>query len=109
MATREPLSSLAPPAIALEPRENVVLQEPVKIPSLMGNLGTALFIFLILVVICWVILVTLKPRFVQNHDHEHSDSDSGNIDCGVSTGKCLVWSIVFAIVIVAIIWMFRAF
>lgn len=110
MAAREPLSSLAPSAVVTEPRVSHTVQETVQIPSLMGSMGAALFIFLILVVICWVILVTLKPKFVQNDDHENnSHSDSGKVDCGVSTGKCLVWAIVFSIIIVAIIWMFKAF
>jgi hypothetical protein len=89
------------------PPQNVIPVPDVKVAySLMGSFGVELFVFIILVVISWVILFTLKPRFVQNESREQSES--GKMEEGASTGKCLVWSIVFGLVIVSIIWMFRA-
>lgn len=62
-----------------------------------SSLGWAVLWFIIIAVIVWLIIFSLKPAWALNED--------GDVD----TGKVLLASIVIALIIVIIIWLIYAF
>lgn len=84
------------PITNLEPRKTVVVtRDPVGY-SLTGGLGAAIFWFIIIAVITYLILYSTNPNFVRN--------SSGEPD----PGKILLASVIIALIIVVIIWLIKS-
>lgn len=95
MSSRQSLSGS--PISELEPRTKtvVVTRDPVGY-SLTGGLGAAIFWFIIIGVIAYLILYSTNPSFVRK---ANGDPDPG---------KILLASAVIALIIVVIIWLIKS-
>lgn len=60
-----------------------------------------LFWFLVIGIIVWFLLFSLKPDFVQETDHH--DNATGELD----QGKVLLWAVIISLIAVFLIWIFR--
>lgn len=60
-----------------------------------------LFWFLIVGIIVWFLLFSLKPDFVQKTDSE--GEETGEVD----QGKVLLWAVIIALIVVFLVWVFR--
>ena len=65
-----------------------------------GSWGTVLLWFIIVAVIVWFVLYSVKPTFVQKKD------DAGETTGEVDNGKALLWSVIIALIVAAIVWLF---
>ena len=68
----------------------------------MGGLASLVLWFIIIFVVIWFILWLTKPAAVQTRNPD--GTLTGNIDAG----KVLVASLVIALIIIILIWLFRA-
>jgi hypothetical protein len=63
--------------------------------------GTYVLWFIIIAVIAWFILYSLRPTWVQQ---ETNGSPNGQVDAG----KVLLWAIVIALIVVLLVWLIRS-
>jgi len=96
MATLEaaPLSTLAPTPVV------VVEQKPV-VYNMTSGWGALILWFIIIAVITWFILYSLRPTWVQRKD------SNGQPTGAIDAGRVLLASIVIALIIVIIVWLIR--
>jgi len=80
-----------------------VMQSPAGVVSLassgnpmLGEFGVVLASFLLVALVAWVIIYTVRPQFIKN--------DDGSINYGT----LLLWSVIFAVIVVVLLWMVRA-
>lgn len=57
--------------------------------------------FIVIAVIVWFILVSTKPTWVQKND------DNGVTTGEVDQGKAILWAVIIALIITAVIWIVR--
>ena len=69
----------------------------------LGGIGNILLWFIILAVIIWFILWTVKPKMVQKL------TPNGDPTNTVDPGKVLIASIVIALIIMVIIWLVKSY
>ncbi len=65
------------------------------------NWANVLLWFVIIAVIVWFVLYSVKPTMVQKTD------GNGNTTGEVDNGKVLLWSVIIAIIVIVIIWLIR--
>lgn len=97
MSAPAPLGSLSP-GVQLNNGMNQAQQEQ----GYGGYFAWAVLWFIIIVVIVWLILLAVKPTWVQK-------SDSGGNPTGeVDNGKAFLWAVVIAFIICIIVWIVYA-
>ena len=92
----QPLSSLAATPV-------VIIEEKQVSYTMTNGWGALILWFIIIAVIAWFILYSLRPTFVQTKDPV-TGQPTGEIDAG----RVLLASIVIALVIIIIIWLIRS-
>ena len=95
-----PLSSLAAQPVVVE--EPVVVVPARSSYNLTGGWGALILWFIIVAVIVWFILYSLRPTWVQQRDAS-TGQPNGNIDAG----RVLLASVIIAIIVVVIVALIR--
>lgn len=67
-----------------------------------GYFAWAILWFIIIVVIVWLVLLAVKPTWVQKTD------SAGNPTGEIDNGKAFLWAVVIAFIICVIIWIVYA-
>lgn len=96
VAQPQPIASLAP---------NPVVAEAVVVPvgyNVASGWGALVLWFIIVAVIVWFILYSLRPTWVQQR------GEGGLPNGQVDAGRVLLASVVIALVVVLIIWLLRS-
>ena len=84
-------------AIRTTPTSTIISTDPIPKCKTMDGFGFYLIWFLVIAIITWLVLYSLKPQFVLKTD------DSGDVD----TAKVLLWSVVIGLVGIILIWIVR--
>ena len=94
MSDRKPLSSLARERSSMEMYQH----------GWGGDWGWGYGVigFLFVAFIVWLVLAATKPTFVQHKDSNGDPNDE------LDNGKALIWSVIIGIIVVVVVWGFRA-
>jgi hypothetical protein len=87
----QPLSALAATPVAVAPVSY----------SMTSGWGAYVLWFIIIAVITWFILYSLRPTWVQQ-------TTNGTPNGQVDAGRVLLWSVVIALIVVLIVWLIRS-
>ena len=91
----QPLSALAATPV-------VIVEEKRVSYNMSSGWGALILWFIIIVVISWFILYSLRPAFVQGHDS--NGQPNGSIDAG----RVLLASVVIALIVIVIVVLIRS-
>jgi hypothetical protein len=92
----QPLSALAATPVVAAPACGVQ-----STYYMTAGWGAYVLWFLIIAVITWFILYSLRPTWVQQ---QTNNVPNGQVDAG----KTLLWSVIIALIIVLIVWLIRS-
>ena len=107
MSAQSPFrASYAPSIPSLTPQEasakTAVADKNYAKTGKMNTMGSYFIWFVIIVLITWFVLYLWKPTWVMKKD------DTGKVTSEINTGSILLWSLVIAIGITLLIWLFKS-